>query len=194
MAMPPLPFEVSLRLPAWISEVLPPADRIYPGSRERMDLVLALASANVAKQTGGPFAAAVFDMKTGLLIAAGVNLVTYCGCSAAHAEMVALMLAQRRLQSFTLNGNRLPVCELVSSTEPCAMCLGALPWSGIRSLICGARDSDARAVGFDEGDKPADWVAGLERRGIRVLRDVGREEARRIMEDYIRRGGVVYNG
>jgi tRNA(Arg) A34 adenosine deaminase TadA len=74
------------------------------------------------------------------------------------------------------------------------MCLGALPWAGIHSLVCGAREEDARAVGFDEGDKPADWIAGLERRGIRVTRDVRREEARQILEDYVRRGGVVYNG
>ena len=33
--------------------------------------------------------------------------------------------------------------ELVTTTEPCAMCLGAIPWSGLSSVVCGARDQDA---------------------------------------------------
>ena len=41
--------------------------------------------------------------------------------------------------------------EMVASTQPCAMCLGATPWSGIRRLVCGARDEDAEEIGFDEG-------------------------------------------
>lgn len=186
--------EIILRLPEWLENSLPPKDLVHPSPESRMDLVLALARGNIEHQTGGPFAAAVFHRESGQLIAAGVNLVTASGYSIAHAEIVALTLAQQYLGSFTLNAPGLPECELVTSTEPCAMCLGALPWSGIRRLICGARDEDARIVGFDEGDKPTDWIGCLERRGIRVLCDIRRQQARQILTDYASTGGLIYNG
>ena len=72
------------------------------------------------------------------------------------------------------------------------MCLGALAWAGIRGLVCGARDEDARVVGFDEGDKPADWPWLLERRGIDVTRDVHRDEAAAVLRRYVANGGRIY--
>jgi tRNA(Arg) A34 adenosine deaminase TadA len=188
------PSRIILSLPDWVANFLPAPGRLHASAEERMDLVLELARRNCSRKTGGPFAAAVFELESGRLIAVGLNLVVAAGCSVAHAELIALMLAQQRLGSFTLNAPGLPACDLVSSTEPCAMCLGALPWAGIRRLVCGARDEDARAIGFDEGDKPADWVRLLERRHITVLRDVRREAARRILQDYAESGGLIYNG
>ena len=122
-------------------------------------------------------------------MAPGVNLVVPLGCAVAHAEMVAIVIAQRLMGTHDLGGAGLPPFELVTSTEPCAMCLGALPWSGIRRLACGARDEDARAVGFDEGDKPANWPGLLERRGIGVTRDVRRGEAAAVLRQYVDNGG-----
>ena len=83
--------------------------------------------------------------------------------------------------------------ELVSSTEPCTMCLGAVVWSGVRRLVCGSRDADARDIGFDEGPKPSDWTVALETRGIAVLRDVSRRDAVAVLKHYVDRGGLVYN-
>jgi predicted metal-dependent phosphoesterase TrpH len=60
--------------------------------------------------------------------------------------------------------------------------------------VCGARDEDARRIGFDEGDKPTNWIANLERRGIEVVRDVARAEATSVLEDYAKSGGMIYNG
>ena len=73
------------------------------------------------------------------------------------------------------------------------MCLGATPWSGVRHLVCAARDEDARAVGFDEGVKPTLWVGALEERGITVERDVLRQEAADVLREYADRGGEIYN-
>lgn len=87
----------------------------------------------------------------------------------------------------------MPVHDLVTSCEPCAMCFGAVPWSGVRGLVCGARDEDARAIGFDEGPKLESWVRALEQRGIEVVRDVHRVVARRVLEDYAIAGGPIYN-
>ncbi len=73
------------------------------------------------------------------------------------------------------------------------MCLGATPWSGVRHLVCAARDEDAERVGFDEGAKPAEWVPTLERRGITVQRDVLRDEAASVLREYAESGGEIYN-
>lgn len=157
-----------------------------------MRFVINLARENVRHGTGGPFAAAVFD-GTGRLVAPGINLVVASNCSVLHAEIVALMLAQKSLARYDLgDGGRLRY-DLVTTTEPCAMCFGAVPWSGILQLVCGARDEDARAIGFDEGPKLTDWVSALNSRGIAVQRDVLREEAAAVLRDYVAAGGVIYN-
>ncbi len=185
---------IVLRLPDWLDAILPPAEQVYASREERMGLVIDLARQNIQRGTGGPFAAAVFDLNSGKLLAPGVNLVVDGHCSVAHAELVALMLAQQIGRSHDLGGPSQAPCELVTTTEPCAMCLGALPWSGIVSLVCGARDEDAREIGFDEGDKPADWPATLQRRGIEVYRDVCGQKARAVLQQYRDRGGAIYNG
>lgn len=181
---------LTVSLPDWISDVCPDG-AAYATVQERMSLVIELARTNVARQTGGPFGAAVFDVDTGKLIAPGVNLVVSTHAALAHAEMLAIALAGQALESFDLG---VRATELVSSTEPCAMCLGAIPWSGVARLICGARDEDARRIGFDEGDKPADWIGLLGRRGIEVIQDVFRSEATAVLEGYARAGGPIYNG
>jgi tRNA(Arg) A34 adenosine deaminase TadA len=184
---------VTLQLPGWVEEALGGSEEVYPDVEDRMRLAIELSRLNVRHGTGGPFGAAIFDLETNRLLAPGVNLVVGSNCSVAHAEMVAIMVAQRRVESFDLGGPGLPPYELVTSTEPCAMCLGATPWSGVRRLTCGARDEDAVAVGFDEGEKPVYWVEALERRGISVTRDVLREEAAEVLREYAEGGGRIYN-
>lgn len=179
-------------MPQWLAEVADPAPEDMADAEVRMRFVLELVDRQLAAGSGGPFAAAVFDADTYQLIACGVNRAVPSCSSSAHAEIVALSRAQQRLGSFDLSagGSRY---ELVSSTEPCAMCLGALPWSGIRALVCGAADADARAAGFDEGDKPIEWQAGLRARGIAVTTGVAREAAARQLARYAAAGGTIYN-
>jgi tRNA(Arg) A34 adenosine deaminase TadA len=185
--------EVSLWLPDWVEAFLPAPATPYPTDEDRMTLVVELARQNVRRGTGGPFAAAVFDTQHHTLVAPGVNVVISQGCSIAHAEILALAVAQRRLGSHDLGAPGAPPCELTTSAAPCAMCLGAIPWSGVRRVVCGAREADVRAVGFDEGDKPAHWPRALERRGIAVVEDIRREEATAVLREYVRGGGLVYN-
>ncbi len=155
---------------------------------------MALSRENVERGSGGPFAAAVFDPQRGMLVAPGVNLVMPASCSSAHAEIVALSVAQQVTGTHDLGAAGLPPLELVSSTEPCAMCMGAVPWSGVRRLVCCARGEDAEAIGMDEGAKPTDWEAALAARGISVVRDVCRTEAAAVLRDYAAQGGPIYNG
>lgn len=157
-----------------------------------MRFVVSLARENVRRETGGPFGAAVFSAD-GRLVASGVNLVVLYNCSILHAEIVAIALAQKELGSYDMSDGGRIEHELVTSAEPCAMCFGAIPWSGVTRLVCGARDEDARAVGFDEGTKPPNWQEALEERGVEVLRDVLRKEAVDVYTLYAKNGGRIYN-
>jgi tRNA(Arg) A34 adenosine deaminase TadA len=165
---------------------------VLPVPEARMRFVLELVRANIATG-GGPFAAAVFERDSGQLVAAGANRVVASCCSAAHAEVLALSLAQARLGSHDLGAAGLPACELVTSAEPCAMCLGAVIWSGVRGLSCAARGSDVVALGFDEGPRPADWIGELRERGIAVTTDLLRDAACALLRDYRASGGPIYH-
>lgn len=198
-----LPAELRLRLPGWLAAASS-GEPTPASAADRMALVLDWARENVERETGGPFAAGVFEAGSGRLVAAGVNLVVPERCSSAHAEVVALSLAQRRLGTHDLSeaaaggageGSRdgPGEMELVAAAEPCLMCLGAIHWSGVSRLVCGARAADVEAVGFDEGPVPGAWREILARRGVSVTRGVRREEAREVLERYREWGGPIYN-
>ncbi len=179
-------------LPAWVDEVMD--DRRCLETEDQVLFAIDLARRNIAAGTGGPFGAAVFEIESGRLVAAGVNLVVPTNSAIAHAEIVAIAVAGQAVGSFDLGAEGLPDMALACSCEPCAMCFGAVPWSGVRRLLTGARDSDARGIGFDEGPKMADWRSQLENRGIEVIVDVERETGARVLVDYVTSGGPVYNG
>jgi tRNA(Arg) A34 adenosine deaminase TadA len=181
---------ISFEFPHWFADATA-AVRPMPSIEDRMAFVVGLAAQNVDRGTGGPFAAGIFDAD-GSLIAGAVNMVVPSSAPIAHAEIIAIASAGQTLGTWDLAAAG--AVELVSSTEPCAMCLGAVPWSGVRRLVCGATDDDARAVGFDEGHKPSDWVEHLESIGIEVMRHVGREDAAAVLSRYAKTGGDIYNG
>lgn len=183
----------TLSLPEWVSHELQETRQSYQTVEQRMQLALRLARLNVKQGSGGPFGAAVFDLRTNTLLAPGINLVVATHCSVAHAEIVALIFAQQAIGHYDLGAFTDQHYELVTTAEPCAMCLGAIPWSGIRSLVCGARDEDVRSIGFEEGEKPPNWETALTRRDITVQRDVCRDEAHAVLRAYREGGGEIYN-
>ena len=182
----------TIQLPEWVAEYIDHSPKIFPGIEDRMDFVIELSRKNIDHQTGGPFGAAVFDAD-GRLIAPGINMVTTANCSILHAEMVAIALAQKVLGRFDISDGGKFDFALFATTEPCAMCFGAIPWSGVRRLVCGARKEDAQAIGFDEGPKLENWTAALLDRGIDVIQDVRRERATAVLNDYVKYGGRIYN-
>jgi tRNA(Arg) A34 adenosine deaminase TadA len=151
------------------------------------------ARRNVVNGTGGPFAAAIFSRRDGGMIAVGLNSVLRLKSSVMHAEMQAVMRAQRRLATHTLRQPDPGGYELFSSCEPCAMCLGGIFWSGLRRLVCAAPAAAARAIGFDEGPVFPESYAYLKNAGIEVRCGVLSEEAERVFESYRVKGGPVYN-
>ncbi|MGB5156376.1 nucleoside deaminase [Desulfobacterium sp. N47] len=184
---------IEIILPDWIDAFINKHPAFISSIEDRMSFVIKASQLNVSRGTGGPFAAAIFESESGKLLSLGVNLVTSGGLSILHAEVLAFALAQKKVATYDLGGANLPSHELVSSTEPCAMCLGAIAWSGVRRVITGASDYDARIIGFDEGPKIKNWKTELENRGIAVICDVRREEAAKVLLDYSLQGGKIYN-
>ncbi len=182
--------DITITVPKWLISYEAAQRGTFSTPQARMTLAIELSRQNIIEGTGGPFGAAIFDLAAGHLVAAGVNLVTSSNCSLAHAEMVAIARAQQRLNTWNLAAKG--QFELVSNCAPCAMCLGAIPWSGVCSLVCGARDEDARAIGFDEGAKPADWAGELEKRGIAVKQNILQDLAAAVLRTYAVGGGTIY--
>lgn len=178
--------------PEWMSDVVD-WDRAAVTDEERMRLAVQLARANVERDSGGPFGAVVVERDSGRLVSAGVNSVVRSNNSTLHAEIVAFMMAQQRLRSYTLAAPGLPVHELVTSCEPCAMCLGAALWSGVKRIVMGATREDATRLNFEEGPVFPQSYRYLEERGIEITHGVLREEARSVMDWYRTRGGPIYN-
>ena len=182
--------QLHLTLPLWLRDSIDEA-RLYTDDDSRVALAIELARGNVENRSGGPFGAAVFTGE-GRLVSVGVNRVISQNCSVAHAEIMAYALAQQRLQRFRLNegGERF---VLAASAQPCCQCYGATMWAGIDELLIGARSEDVEELTeFDEGPLPADWVGELEKRGVRVKRDILREPARKVFLRYRELGGTAY--
>jgi len=92
---------------------------------------------------GGPFGAVI--VRQGKIIARGWNQVTSTNDPTAHAEVVAIRAACRKLGTFELAG-----CELYASCEPCPMCLAAIYWARLDKVYYGATRRDAARIDFDD--------------------------------------------
>jgi len=185
--------EITLTLPYWAVEELEKMSEFIPSLEERVAAVVKLSQLNVDNDTGGPFAAAIFETVSGRLVSVGVNRSVPCDCSSAHAEIMALSLAQKRLGTFDLGGPGLPAHQLVVNWLPCLMCYGAVLWSGVTSLVVAGSGPEMEEItGFDEGPHPPDWVDELRKRGIEFRGGVLRDEALRVFRDFAAKGSLVY--
>lgn len=183
---------ISLSLPHWTDEFLSKAQKDLSQEEEKVRFVLDLTEQNIMHKTGGPFGAAIFDKESNQLISIGVNRVMPETCCVAHAEMMAIMFAQKKLKTFDLaTQGRF---QLVTSSKMCIMCLGAVIWSGIQEVIFSADTKDVeQIVGFDEGPVPEHYQRELEKRGIKLKGPIRQEEGKKTLQMYVDLGGFVYN-
>jgi tRNA(Arg) A34 adenosine deaminase TadA len=186
------PHAVQVALPDWIDDVVD-WERPYRTDEEKMRLAIALSRENVLRGAGGPFGAAITERESGRLVAVGVNSVVRLRNCTLHAEMMAFQLAQSAVGTFTLAVPGMPVHELASSCDPCAMCLGATLWSGVRRVLCGATRDDAMLLRFEEGPVFASSWRYLAHRGLEIRRGLLREEAVAVFDLYREKGGEIYN-
>lgn len=186
--------QFTLTMPAWTAAALVQLPTHLSTLEARMTAVLDFAQRNVQANTGGPFAAGVFERDSGRLVAMGVNRVMPSNCSSAHAEIMALSLAQQQVGTWDLGGPGLPAHQLVVNWRPCAMCYGALLWSGVRSLVIAGSGPELESItGFDEGPLHPDWEGELHRRGIEVVNNVLRAEAIAGFRAFATSDRFVYN-
>jgi tRNA(Arg) A34 adenosine deaminase TadA len=108
-----------------------------------MARAIELSIDNVQSGRGGPFGAVV--VKNASIVAEGSNQVTSLKDPTAHAEVLAIREACRKLGVFDLEG-----CEIYTSCEPCPMCLGAIYWARFSRVYFANADADASGIGFDD--------------------------------------------
>ncbi len=109
---------------------------------EYMREAIRLSIVNIDKM-GGPFGAVI--VKDGAIISKGENRVTSTNDPTAHAEVVAIREAAKKLNTYNLSG-----CTIYTSCEPCPMCLSAIYWARINKVFFGNTKVDAQSIGFDD--------------------------------------------
>jgi tRNA(Arg) A34 adenosine deaminase TadA len=185
--------ECSFRLPEWLIEyenTLAGKHFSNLNDENKMEVAIEISRQNILRKTGGPFGCAIFknNGQYSTLISVGSNLVTSCKNCTLHGEMTAIQIGQKRLQTFSFSSER---CELFTSCAPCAMCIGAILWSGVSKVVCAAEKNDAEAIGFKEGPVFDESYKYLNESGIEVKHGVMRDKAVDILNLY---DGAIYNG
>ncbi len=128
-----------------------------------MARAIELSIENVRTGRGGPFGAVV--VKDGKILAEAANSVTATNDPTAHAEIMAIRQACKKLGAFELPG-----CEIYTSCEPCPMCLGAIYWARPDRVYYGNTAADAAKVGFDDSFIYSEIALPPERRKIPMVR------------------------
>jgi guanine deaminase len=123
-----------------------------------MKEAIELSIVNVTKG-GGPFGAVI--VKGGKIIAEGTNNVAKKNDPTAHAEIVAIRNASKKLKSFSLKG-----CEIYTSCEPCPMCLSAIYWANIDKIFYANTKKDAEKIGFRDDHIYKELSTSLNKRKI----------------------------
>jgi len=189
----PIP-QIVLTLPDWITKELDHLPPYLKTLEERMSAVLRFAQLNFEHDTGGPFAAGIFERDSGKLLTIGVNRVMAMNCSSAHAEVMALSVAQKLLGTYDLGAQGQPAHQIVINWRPCVLCYGAIIWSGVRSMVISGSGPELEDLtGFDEGPMHLNWKEELNKRGIEVVSDVLRAEACNLFRDFGKSTRHVYN-
>ena len=108
-----------------------------------MEMAYKEALAGMHKKHGGPFGAVV--VKDGKVIAKGHNEVLLRKDPTAHAEVIAMRKASKKLKSVDLSG-----CVLYVTSKPCPMCTGAIQWSRIKDVVFSGDYEDTEKLCFDD--------------------------------------------
>lgn len=132
-----------------------------------MRMAIELSVQNLTQGMGGPFGAVI--VKNGKVVASSANKVVPENDPTAHAEVSAIRLACKTLETYNLSG-----CEIYTSCEPCPMCLGAIYWARIDKIYYANTKTDAADIGFDDNFIYEEISCKMEERklpSIQILRD-----------------------
>ena len=135
-----------------------------------------LANLGVKNKEGGPFGAAVVNQK-GEIIGFGNNKVLLTNDPTAHAEVVAIRDASRRINNYNLEG-----CKIYTTSEPCPMCLSAIIWANIKEVYYSTDKNEVGEIGFRD-DLIYDYLRGL-KKDIISLKKIENIDCEKLLEDY----------
>ena len=133
---------------------------------------------------GGPFGAVIVD-REGNIISEGNNKVLKEKDPTAHAEIVAIRNACKKLNTYDLSN-----CTLYTSCEPCPMCLSAIIWANIKEVYYGCTKEDAGKIGFRD-DLIYDYLKG-NKKDLINLEKIDREECLETFKKYSENDGIIY--
>ena len=136
--------------------------------RQLMAEAIALSARGLRSGRGGPFGAVI--ARDGKVVGRGHNRVLAENDPTAHAEVVAIRDACRRLRRFHLDG-----CVLYTSCEPCPMCLAAAYWARVDAIVFANTRADAAAIGFGDAFLYDEIKRPVPRRKLPMTRLMGRE-------------------
>lgn len=142
------------------------------------------AEEGINKNEGGPFGVVITD-KDGNIIANGNNRVLKEKDPTAHAEIVAIREACKKLNTYDLSDY-----ILYTSCEPCPMCLSAIIWANIKTVYYGCTKDDARKIGFRDDDI-YDFIKG-KNIDMLDLKQIDRDECIKVFEEYNKMNGIIY--
>lgn len=153
-----------------------------------MNLYMKRAKENAEKgirnKEGGPFGVVITD-KDGNIIANGNNKVICSKDPTAHAEVVAIREACKKLNTYDLSN-----CILYTSCEPCPMCLSAIIWANIKEVYYACTKEDAGNIGFRD-DIIYEFIKG-KNKNLLKLKQIDREECIKVFEEYEENSGIIY--
>ncbi len=131
---------------------------------------------NLEDGSGGPFGAVI--AKEGKIIAGASNKVTSTNDPTAHAEINAIRLACKNLNTFSLEG-----CEIYTSCEPCPMCLSAVHWARIEKIYYANTREDAAEINFDDDFIYNEVSKSVDDRVIPMIQ-IMRTEAKEVFKEW----------
>lgn len=143
---------------------------------------LELAIRNI-DEAGGPFAAVV--VKDGVVVSESGNRVTANNDPTAHAEVLAIREAAKKLKTYDLSG-----CEIYTSCEPCPMCLGAIYWAHIGTVYYAGNSDDAKTAGFDDSFIYKELKLEPKYRNVKMC-SMERTEGRKVFEKWLKKDDRV---
>ena len=142
-----------------------------------MKRAIQLAREGMNSNAGGPFGAVI--VKDGKIIAEGFNCVTSTNDPTAHAEVVAIRQACKKLNTFQLDG-----CIVYTSCEPCPMCLGAIYWARPKAVFYGCDKIDAAKIDFDDQFIYEELEKNIEDRHVNFVQ-ILQKEAQEVFKEWL---------
>lgn len=145
-------------------------------NRQFMREAIRISTCTMRGNVGGPFGAVI--VRQGRVVGRGWNCVTSTNDPTAHAEIMAIRDACRRLKTFQLED-----CEIYTSCEPCPMCLSAIYWARLKRVYYANTRKDAARIEFDDEFIYREVTQAISRRKI-PMRQLMREEAQAVFKEW----------